>query len=107
MAAPKFPTQRFDRADAALAYVTQLYDTNIAYLLRRSRWERRVSLIFQAVLAVSILLGSYRSSDFAWSLADWQGVCALGAIEGALLIALGMPATQKLAQRRNAEAVGA
>jgi len=32
MAAPKFSTQRFDRADAALAYVTQLYDTNIAYL---------------------------------------------------------------------------
>src|SRR3989344_4611347 len=32
MAAPKFSTQRFDQADAALAYVTQLYDTNIAYL---------------------------------------------------------------------------
>lgn len=45
-------------------------DTNIAYLLRRSRWERRVSLLFQAVLAISIILGSYRSSDFAWSLAD-------------------------------------
>jgi len=32
MAAPKFPTQRFDQADAALAYVTQLYDAQIAHL---------------------------------------------------------------------------
>ena len=32
MAAPKFPTQRFDQANAALAYVTQLYDAQIAYL---------------------------------------------------------------------------
>lgn len=32
MAAPKFPTQRFDQADAALAYVTQLYDAHIAHL---------------------------------------------------------------------------
>ena len=32
MAAPKFPTQRFDQAAPALAYVTQLYDAQIAYL---------------------------------------------------------------------------
>lgn len=32
MAAPKFPTHRFDQADAALAYVTQLYDAQIAHL---------------------------------------------------------------------------
>lgn len=29
---PKFPTQRFDNADAALRHVTQLYDAQIAYL---------------------------------------------------------------------------
>jgi AMP nucleosidase len=32
MAAPKFPTQRFDQAEAALAYVNQLYDAQIAHL---------------------------------------------------------------------------
>ena len=32
MAAPKFPTQRFDQADVALAYVRQLYDAQIAHL---------------------------------------------------------------------------
>ena len=32
MASPKFPTQRFDQAEAALAYVTQLYDAQIAHL---------------------------------------------------------------------------
>src|SRR3990167_11180324 len=32
MAAPKFPTQRFDNADAALRHVTQLYDSQIQYL---------------------------------------------------------------------------
>ena len=32
MAAPKFPTQRFDNAQAALNHVTKLYDSQIAYL---------------------------------------------------------------------------
>ena len=32
MASPKFPTQRFDQAEAALAYVNQLYDAQIAHL---------------------------------------------------------------------------
>jgi AMP nucleosidase len=32
MAAPKFPTQRFDNAQAALDQVTRLYDSQIAYL---------------------------------------------------------------------------
>ncbi|MGQ0597353.1 AMP nucleosidase [Aquabacterium sp.] len=32
MAAPKFPTQRFDNAQAALDHVTRLYDSQIAYL---------------------------------------------------------------------------
>ena len=32
MPAPKFPTQRFDQAAPALAYVTQLYDAHIAHL---------------------------------------------------------------------------
>ena len=32
MAAPKFPTQRFDNAQAALDHVTKLYDSQIAYL---------------------------------------------------------------------------
>ena len=32
MASPKFPTQRFNQADAALAYVRQLYDAQIAHL---------------------------------------------------------------------------
>lgn len=45
-------------------------DTNIAYLLRSSRWERPVTTIFQLILAASIILGSFRSSEFAWALAD-------------------------------------
>ena len=32
MAAPKFPTQRFDDAQAALDHVTKLYDSQIQYL---------------------------------------------------------------------------
>ena len=32
MAAPNFPTQRFTQADAALAYVTQIYDAQVAHL---------------------------------------------------------------------------
>lgn len=45
-------------------------DTNIAYLVKSPRTERRVNTVFQLVLAGSILLGSFRSSDFAWALAD-------------------------------------
>ncbi|WP_218184635.1 alanine/glycine:cation symporter family protein [Nigerium massiliense] len=45
-------------------------DTNVAYLLRDSRWERPVTKAAQAVLALSIVLGSFRSADFAWALAD-------------------------------------
>lgn len=45
-------------------------DTNIAYLVRSARWERTVNTVFQLVLAGSILLGSFRSSEFAWALAD-------------------------------------
>lgn len=45
-------------------------DTNIAYILRAHRHERTVIRVFQIVLAASILLGSFRKSDFAWSLAD-------------------------------------
>ncbi|GMA42144.1 putative sodium/proton-dependent alanine carrier protein YrbD [Mobilicoccus caccae] len=45
-------------------------DTNIAYLMRRKRAGRTVTVIFQLVLAGSILLGSFRSSEFAWALAD-------------------------------------
>ena len=45
-------------------------DTNIAYLLRSSRHERTVIRVFQVVLMASILLGSFRKSDFAWALAD-------------------------------------
>ncbi|WP_245851864.1 alanine/glycine:cation symporter family protein [Mobilicoccus massiliensis] len=45
-------------------------DTNIAYLLRGKSYERRTNTVFQIVLAISILLGSWRSSEFAWGLAD-------------------------------------
>lgn len=45
-------------------------DTNIAYLVKKPATERRVNTAFQLVLAASILLGSFRSSEFAWSLAD-------------------------------------
>lgn len=45
-------------------------DTNIAYLLRNNRFERRATVVFQLVLTASIVLGSFRSSDFAWALAD-------------------------------------
>ena len=41
MAAPKFITQRFDQAGLALAYVTQLYDAQIAHL--RESLQRFVS----------------------------------------------------------------
>lgn len=45
-------------------------DTNIAYLAGRRRNSRRTTVIFQLILAGSIVLGSFRSSDFAWALAD-------------------------------------
>lgn len=45
-------------------------DTNIAYLVKSARWLRPLTIAFQLVLAGSILLGSFRSSEFAWSLAD-------------------------------------
>ncbi|WP_307781289.1 alanine/glycine:cation symporter family protein [Agilicoccus flavus] len=45
-------------------------DTNIAYLLRTHRRGRAINTVFQLVLAASILLGSFRSSEFAWALAD-------------------------------------
>ncbi|GAB47235.1 alanine/glycine:cation symporter family protein [Mobilicoccus pelagius] len=45
-------------------------DTNIAYILRSHRHERTIIRVFQVVLAASILVGSFRKSDFAWSLAD-------------------------------------
>jgi AMP nucleosidase len=41
MAAPKFPTQRFDQAELALAHVTRLYDAQIAHL--RDSLQRFVS----------------------------------------------------------------
>ncbi len=41
MAAPQFPTQRFDQAQAALDHVTELYDAQIAYL--RDALQRFVS----------------------------------------------------------------
>lgn len=45
-------------------------DTNISYLLRKSRHQRKVVVALQLLLAFSIVLGSFRSSDFAWGLAD-------------------------------------
>ncbi len=45
-------------------------DTNVAYILRKSRHEKKVINVVRVVLALSILLGAFRSSDFAWSLAD-------------------------------------
>lgn len=45
-------------------------DTNLSYLLRRSRFERPVIVVFQLVLAASIIVGSFRTSVFAWNLAD-------------------------------------
>ncbi len=45
-------------------------DTNLSYLLRRSRVERPVIIVFQLVLAASIIVGSFRTSMFAWNLAD-------------------------------------
>lgn len=45
-------------------------DTNISYLLRNSRHQRKVIVALQLLLAFSIILGSFRSSDFAWGLAD-------------------------------------
>lgn len=45
-------------------------DTNLAYLLRGRRRVRPVSVVFQLILAASIILGSFRSSEFAWALAD-------------------------------------
>ena len=45
-------------------------DTNVAYLLRHTRHEHRVNVIAKVVLAISIALGAFRSSEFAWGLAD-------------------------------------
>lgn len=45
-------------------------DTNVAYLLRGHRWEIHVNRAIQVVLAVSIVLGAFRSSEFAWAIAD-------------------------------------
>lgn len=45
-------------------------DTNISYLLRQNRHQRKVVVALQLLLAFSIVLGSFRSSDFAWGLAD-------------------------------------
>lgn len=45
-------------------------DTNIAYLMKGGQARRRVNLLFQVILALSILLGSFRDSTFAWALAD-------------------------------------
>lgn len=45
-------------------------DTNIAYLLRHTRYEHRVNMLAKVVLAISIGLGAFRSSEFAWGLAD-------------------------------------
>ncbi|MDO5629041.1 MAG: alanine/glycine:cation symporter family protein [Mobilicoccus sp.] len=45
-------------------------DTNVAYLLRGSKATRPTVIVFQLILAGSIILGSFRSSDFAWGLAD-------------------------------------
>ena len=45
-------------------------DTNLSYLLRRSRFERPGIVVFQLVLAASIIVGSFRTSVFAWNLAD-------------------------------------
>lgn len=45
-------------------------DTNVAYLFRNSRWEVPVNKVAKVILAASILLGSFRSSEFAWALAD-------------------------------------
>ncbi len=45
-------------------------DTNLSYLLRGHRHQHKVIVGFQLLLAASIILGSYRSSKFAWALAD-------------------------------------
>ena len=45
-------------------------DTNLAYLLRSSSRERLVVRAAWVVLAGSIFLGSLRSAEFAWNLAD-------------------------------------
>ena len=64
-------------------------DTNIAFLVRSKRWERRLVLIIQLMIAASILLGSFRSSTFAWGLADigvglytWINLVALVLLSG-------------------------
>ncbi|WP_232547582.1 alanine/glycine:cation symporter family protein [Propioniciclava soli] len=45
-------------------------DTNIAYLMRGRRGERAVVTVVQLVLAGSIVLGAFRSSELAWAIAD-------------------------------------
>ncbi|WP_168582649.1 alanine/glycine:cation symporter family protein [Gephyromycinifex aptenodytis] len=45
-------------------------DTNVSYLVRNSRHQHKLVVVFQLVLTASIILGSFRSSDFAWALAD-------------------------------------
>ena len=64
-------------------------DTNVAYLVRSSRWERRLVLLVKVMIAVSIALGSLRSSTFAWNLADigvglytWINLVALVLLSG-------------------------
>lgn len=45
-------------------------DTNVAYLLRHTRWEHTANMVAKLALAISIGLGAFRSSDLAWGLAD-------------------------------------
>lgn len=45
-------------------------DTNIAFMLRDNGREKVVVRIVQVLIAISIVLGSWRSSEFAWNLAD-------------------------------------
>lgn len=68
-------------------------DTNVAYLMRNSPRQRAGVVAFQLVLVVSIVLGSYRTSDFAWGLADigvglytWINLVALALLSGKALV---------------------
>ena len=62
-------------------------ETNVSYLLKDNRWQRLAVNVARAVLAVSIVLGSLRSSERAWALADmglgfytWVNLIALVAL---------------------------
>ncbi|WP_141494586.1 alanine/glycine:cation symporter family protein [Kytococcus schroeteri] len=45
-------------------------ETNVAYLLKEHRWQPVAIAVARVLLAVSIVLGSLRSSETAWAWAD-------------------------------------